>query len=124
MKKIFFMLCLSLATFNAFAGQLKPGGDELPLIYVDPITDPFDDHGRGPIEIPNVTHDGYTLYFWDDVEFTVNIKEEDGNGGEQVVFTTVVPASQTAVNLPTTLSGTYTIEVIRGNQTFAGVLEL
>ena len=124
MKKIFFMLCLSLATFNAFAGQLKPGGDELPLIYVAPEIDPKPDYGRGPIEVPNVTHDGYTLYFWDDVEFTVNIKEEDGNGGEQVVFTTVVPASQTAVNLPTTLCGTYTIEVIRGDQTFIGVITL
>jgi hypothetical protein len=119
MKKLFFIFSLMLVSFNAFAGDLQPVGDYLPLNYVDPYTNPQDGHGRGPVYIPTVTIDGYTLYLWDAADFTISIVDDE----EQVVYTTFVPADQTSVALPTTLSGSYTIEVIRGSQTFVGVIE-
>lgn len=119
MKKLFFIFSLMLVSFNAFAGDAQILGDNLPLTYVAPIIDPRDDYGRGPVDIPTVTIDGYTLYFWDAADFTISIVDDE----EQVVYTTFVPADQTSVALPTTLSGSYTIEVIRGSQTFVGVIE-
>ncbi len=120
MKKLFFILSLMLVSFNAFAGDVQIVGDNLTLTYVAPETDPFKPNGRDPVNIPTVTIDGYTLYFWDATDFTISIMDDD----EQVVYTTFVPANQTSVVLPTTLSGTYTIEVIRDSQTFVGVIVL
>ncbi len=70
--------------------------------------------------IPSVTLDGHTLYFWNAGDFTLYIKEEDG----EVAYSTFVPANQTAVVLPADLAGTYTIEVVRGSQSFIGEIEL
>lgn len=120
MKKLFFIFSLMLISFNAFAGDAQIVGESLPLNYVAPETDPFKPNGRGPVYIPSVTIDGYTLYFWDAADFTISIVDDE----EQVVYTTFVPANQTSVVLPTTLSGSYTIEVIRGSQTFVGVILL
>lgn len=123
MKKLFFIFSLMLVSFNAFAGDLQPVGDILPLTYVTPFTDPTHGQGRGPVYIPEVTIDGYTLYFWDATEFSVTIKQVGEDGAELVIYTTFVPANQTNVTLPTSLCGSYTIEVIRGSQTFVGVIE-
>ncbi len=120
MKKLFFILGLMLVSFSTFADDLLPVGDNLPLTYVAPFTDPTHGQGRGPVYVPRVTIDGYTLYFWDAADFTITIVDDE----EQVVYTTFVPANQTDVALPSTLSGTYTIEVIRGSQTFVGEIAL
>ena len=48
-----------------------------------------------------------------------DILDEDG----EVVFTTFVYI-EGGITLPSTLSGTYTIEVIRGSQTFVGEITL
>ena len=54
----------------------------------------------------------------------IYIKEEDEDGNEQVVYTTIVTANETSITLPTDLEGTYVIEVIRGEQCFVGEIEL
>lgn len=120
MKKFFFIFSLLLASFNTFAGEAQLVGENLTLTYVTPYTNPHNGHGRGPVYIPAVSIDGYSLYFWDATDFTISIVDDD----EQVVYTTFVPADETIVALPTSLSGTYTIEVIRGSQTFKGVISL
>ena len=77
-----------------------------------------------PIQPPTVSIDDHTLYFWDSCVFLIYIKEEDEDGNEQVVYTTIVTADETSITLPTDLEGTYTIEVIRGEQCFVGEIEL
>ena len=56
-----------------------------------------------PIQPPTVSIDDHTLYFWDSCAFLIYIKEEDEDGNEQVVYTTIV---------------------IRGEQCFIGEIEL
>ena len=121
MKKILFALSL-FAAINSFAGKTTgPNiGNAIPLTYMAPehnIKPPF---GRTPVHAPSASIDGYTLYLWDECDFTLSIKEENG----EVAYSTFVPATQTAVILPADLSGTYTIEVTRGEITFIGEIEL
>ena len=50
---------------------------------------------------------------------TIQILDEDGN----VVFSTYIYV-EGDIELPATLTDTYTIEVIRGSQTFVGEIDL
>lgn len=81
-------------------------------------------NGRAPIYAPSVSIDDHTLYFWDSCAFLIYIKEEDADGNEQVVYTTIVTADETSTILPSELVGNYIIEVIRGEQCFIGEIEL
>lgn len=118
MKKLFFMLCLTLAAISTYASDTL--AIHFPLIDTDPLAG----HGHAPVRPPHVSISDYTLFFWDACEFTLYIKEEDENGDTQVVYITYVPEDQTEVCLPSWLAGTYIIEVARGSQTFVGEIEL
>ena len=125
MKKLFLTLCLSLAALNTFAGARDSLMIGNPLILLfDGYTDPMHGNGRGPICAPSVSIDDHTLYFWDSCAFLIYIKEEDEDGNEQVVYTTIVTADETSTVLPSELVGNYVIEVIRGEQCFVGEIEL
>ncbi len=64
--------------------------------------------------------DGHTLTASDNtVGSTINIKDAD----DEVVFSTYVYI-EGDIALPVTLSGTYVIEVVRGDLTFIGEIEL
>ena len=91
----------------------------LQLNYEDPddMSDPFP---RSPILVPVLYLDGYTLTAGDNtLGSTIQLLDEDGT----VVFSTYVYI-EGDINLPTILSGTYTIRVIRGSQTFEGSISL
>ena len=78
------------------------------------------DHPRSPILVPVLYIDGYTLTASDyTLGSTIQLLDENDN----VVFSTYV-AIEGEINLPTTLSGTYTILVIRDDATFEGELEI
>ncbi|MBR1664618.1 MAG: hypothetical protein IJ699_00080 [Bacteroidaceae bacterium] len=128
MKKLFLTLCLSLAALNTFAGARDSLmiGNPLILLYDGPVsnTEPRPGYGRAPICAPSVSIDDHTLYFWDSCAFLIYIKEEDADGNEQVVYTTIVTADETSTILPSELVGNYIIEVIRGEQCFIGEIEL
>ena len=114
MKKYLIILLALLAatTINA----------EPELVPVRPVkTTPDDgDPARSPILTPVFYLDGYTLTAADNtLGSTVMLLDEDDN----VVFTTYV-SIEGDIQLPTTLSGTYTIEVVRGGITFIGEIEL
>ncbi len=117
MKKLFFFL---VALFTATAMNADPGdGVVIPL---NPIITTPNDGGlqRSPILVPVLSIDGYTLTAADGtLGSTINILDEDGD----VVFTTFVYI-EGDITLPSTLSGTYTIEVIRASQTFVGEITL
>ena len=104
----------------------KLQADSIPLPLQIVIDNPINNEGghRMPIQPPTVSIDDHTLYFWDSCAFLIYIKEEDEDGNEQVVYTTIVTADETSITLPTDLEGTYAIEVIRGEQCFVGEIEL
>ena len=116
-KKLFllFVALLAATTLNA------DPGDHNPVILNPMPLDPINgDHPRSPILTPVFYLDGYTLTAADNtIGCSVALKDEDDN----VVFSTYV-SIEGDIQLPTTLSGTYTIEVTRGDLTFVGEIEL
>lgn len=79
---------------------------------------------RTPIEAPEVGQTDHTLYFLDGTALVLNIYSVDEDGDETLEYTTAVSATTTEVQLPSTLSGTYIIEVIRDGLYFRGEIEL
>ena len=77
-------------------------------------------HPRTPAVEPVLYLNGYTLIAADNTAgTTIQLLDEN----DEVVFSTYV-AIEGDIQLPTTLSGTYTIEVISGSITFIGEIEL
>lgn len=126
MKKVFLSLYLFMAALNSpiSAAVNDSIGSKINLQFVLPYTDPRNPYGHAPVRAPQASIDDHTLYLWDARDFLVYIKEEDEDGNEQVVYSAFVSASETTVNLPADLYGTYIIEVIRGEQCFVGEIEL
>ena len=93
------------------------------LIRLAPIVNPHDNDGvpeRSPELVPVLYLDGYTLTASDNtVGSTIQLLDEDDN----VVFSTYVYI-EGDIALPTTLEGTFTIKVIRGDETFVGEIDL
>lgn len=118
MKKVLLMIvgALILST-SLWAKVLVPltvsiENDEQPLGNGNP---------RTPIEVPVVYIDDYTLTFETyHPDYTLIIKDEDGN----VVYSTTVFSTQTQVVLPSTLSGNYELQIIRGIYCFYGNISL
>ena len=102
----------------------EPNGNEIliriqfTLVDIDPQMN----HPR--TDPPQVGQTDHTLYFLDETAVTLNIYSEDEIGNETLEYTTAVPAITTEVQLPSTLSGTYIIEVVRDNLYFRGEIEL
>ena len=98
-------------------------------IYADPVQVPVrpiptspqeGENPRSPIDIPVFYLDGHTLTASSyTVGSTVQLLDENDN----VVYSTYIYI-EGDIQLPTSLSGTYTIEVTRGVQTFEGEIEL
>ena len=81
-------------------------------------------HPRNPIEAPQVEQSDHTLYFLDGTALVLNIYSVDEGGNETLEYTTAVSATTTEVQLPSTLAGTYIIEVVRDGMYFRGEIEL
>ena len=76
---------------------------------------------RTPMVMPEFYLDAHTLTGGSyTVGSTVVLKDEDG----EVVFTSYIYVEGDTIALPSTLAGTYTIEVTRGSLTFVGEIEL
>ena len=76
---------------------------------------------RGPIKPPMVYLEDMTLTFVaDHPEYVLYIKDED----EEVVYSAVVTSTETEVTLPSSLCGTYEIQLVMGNWMFTGWIEL
>jgi len=100
----------------------KPLENTIVLSLIDVYPDK--DHPRTPVYIPQVGQTGYTLYFHDATDFTVNLYSVDEDDELVLEYTTFVSAATESIVLPNYLSGTYVIEVIRGSQHFEGEIEL
>ena len=79
---------------------------------------------RTPVEVPQVGQTDHTLYFLDGVDLFLNIYSVDEGGDETLEYSTAVPATTTEVQLPSSLSGTYIIEVVCNGLYFRGEIEL
>jgi len=108
-----------LALFAATTLSAQSPGTPIPLQKV--IKTPPDDgpNPRSPELVPVLYLDGYTLTASDNtLGATIQLMDEDDN----VVFSTYVYV-EGDIALPTTLEGTFTIKVIRGDDTFVGEIE-
>ena len=94
----------------------------IPLTLSDIRPNPI--HPRTPIEIPEVGQTDHTLYFLDEIDLFLNIYSVDEGGDETLEYSTAVPATTTEVQLPSSLSGTYIIEVVCDGLCFRGEIEL
>ena len=113
-KKILFLV---MALFAATATYADPG----PIILTPIKTTPTNGGAsRSPILVPVLDIDGYTLTAGDNtLGSTIRLLDANDN----VVFSTYV-SIEGDIELPETLSGTYTIEVVFDNVTFVGEIEL
>lgn len=121
-KLFTFMMMLFAASLN-----VKAGGELLNLSIQNPIHN--DDntnegagaHPKSPVQIPEVYLDGHTLSFDADIEgCTVRLLDED----EYIVFTDFIEENQTSLVLPSTLTGTYELQIVSGNIIFYCEIEL
>jgi hypothetical protein len=94
----------------------------IPLTLADIQPNPI--HPRTPIEVPQVGQTDHTLYFLDEIDLFLNIYSVDEGGEETLEYSTAVPATTTEVQLPSSLSGTYIIEVVCDGLCFRGEIEL
>ena len=117
MKKETFILLLALLA--AMPIKADPSGFIVPLTDV-PTTPDNGGLQRSPILVPVLYLDGYTLTAGDNtLGATIQLLDGDDN----VVFSTFVYV-EGDIQLPITLSGTYTIQVVFDNITFEGEIEL
>jgi len=78
-------------------------------------------NSKTPILMPHLWQNGYLLDFHGThADYVLRIIDASNT----VVYMAVVPSLQTQVWLPTTLSGTYRIELISGNLLFYGYITL
>lgn len=104
---------------NARVALMPPPEVPLEVSKINP-TVPDDPH-KGPVQVPEVSLDGHTLYFFTPCDgCTLNIVDEN----DDVVYTLLIPCGTTSLALPSDLSGEYELQIIRGNYCFWGTITL
>ncbi len=118
---------LSILIFSMimyFTFPLNVRSNPTPIEVQVSIIDPTSQHGenpKSPILIPTISLEDHTLYFETPCDgCTLNIVDSN----DVVVYTLVIPTGATSLVLPSTLSGEFTIEIIRGNYLFYGTIDL
>ena len=112
------MALLPLSSLNVCAND--PSDIDLDVEVIDPNADQ-DPYNRNPITVPQISIDGYTLYFYTPCDGCVlRLSDENDN----VVYSTVIPTGAATLILPSYLSGIYKIEIIQGFYCFWGYIEL
>ena len=114
---------LLLFLFGAFIFSTSVSAQALVPLNVSIIDEQSGGNGfpKTPMLAPKVYIDDYTLLFEaNHPDYVLNIKDENDN----VVYSTVVSSTQTQVVLPSTLSGTYEIQLVVNNLQFKGWINL
>ena len=123
MKKLTITLITMMGVFLFTMPQMAKS-TSIPIALQSSIDNPTSQHGgnpKSPIMPPSVSLDDHTLYFDTPCDgCTLNIVDEN----DVVVYTLVIPTGTTSLVLPSTLSGDYTIQIIRGNYLFYGTINL
>jgi len=122
MKKNYFIILMMLAALPMFSLRVNATLIQIPLQveYDDPSHDQ-DNPNRGPVLIPEVSIDEYTLYFYTPcVGCILRVVNELG----VAEYTTVIPVDADELVLPSYLSGDYELQIIRDNWCFYGGITL
>lgn len=121
MKKKRFLIVSCLAAMLSFTSvnvYADPEDIVLHAGYEDPN---YGDDGlqRSPILVPEVSLDGYIIFFNTPCDgCTLRLVDANNN----VVYSTVIPTGSTCLVLPSSLSGEYEIQIIQGNLCFWGYI--
>ena len=121
-KKSFLMISLltAMLSLTSVSVYADPTDILLQVEYVDPNYGDDGQH-RGPVFIPSISIDGYSLIFNTPCDgCTLRLLDEDG----YVVYTTVIPNGSTNLVLPSYLSGDYQIELVMGYWLFRGWINI
>ncbi len=122
MKKNYFILLMMLAALPMFSLRVNATLIQIPLQveYDDPSHDQ-DNPNRGPVLVPEVSIEDYTLYFDTPCDGCIlRVVNELG----VVEYTTVIPVGADELVLPSYLSGDYELQIIRDNWCFYGDITL
>lgn len=114
MTKKHFLLTLALATMLPLQQlQAEPIILNLQVRIEDPINN--DGGHRTPVLPPVIGIEDYTLYFNTPCD-GCELRVVDGDG--VVVYSTIIPISSSSLDLPSSLSGNYELQIISGNYCF------
>ena len=124
MKKLFSIVALMFTMSLATVYLTAAGTEEQPVPLAVKQTKPTGGHNplpKSPTEIPEVYLSGNVLTFDAALEgCTVQLLDED----ETLVFFDSIEENQTSLVLPSYLSGTYELQIIRGSIMFYAFIEL
>ena len=124
MTKGFVSFLIAGCSMTASAQNLPPtNGDQINLSVsiVDPYGDLGHGHPKGPVRPPYVTLDDHTLYIWSQHGgYTLTLLDDN----DTVVYQTYVAAGMQFADLPSTLSGSYTLQLSNDTYLFTGFVNL
>lgn len=119
-KKTLLIMTLIMAMLSLSNVRVSAAPEDVPLGYNDP-SDPHDNPQRGPVKVPKISIEDYTLYFNTPCDgYVLRLVDEFDN----VVYSTVIPVGATSLVLPSYLSGTYELQIITGYCCFFGDITL
>lgn len=123
MKRVTLLLCLVAGLLSANADEPEFSYD-MKIAFMCRIVNPEgmgNQIPRTPIQPPTVYLCDHTLYICSDGrDFDLQVVASD----ETVVYSTYVPSSTTEVQLPSTLSGDYHLQLFNGEYVFIGEIAL
>jgi len=124
-KRLLLIVIQSFFLLTSNSLKASSANDDGLLVPLDvEVVDPT--HGSGtvprtPILVPTASLDGNTFYINSGhADFVVQLLDEDDN----VVYQTVMPSDVSSIVLPSTLSGTYQIQLLWGDWMFYGWINL
>ena len=122
MKQKFYaiIVMLSMTMLSSSVNAMRMDVVDMQISFIDPSLENLS-HPKSPVVPPSISLDDHTLYFDTPCDgCTLNIVDENN----LVVYTMVIPSGTTSLVLPSTLSGKYELQLIRGNYLFWGVITL
>lgn len=121
MKRLFYLFMM-IAALSLPATSYADGDAPVPL-KVKPINPGSANNppAKGPILIPAVYQNGNVLTFDETLEgATIQLLDEE----DAVVFSHFIEENEDSLTFPSTLTGTYELQIIRGALTFYCYIEL
>ena len=84
-------------------------------------TGPIKPIKRSPVKAPTLSLDDHTLYFITSCDgCTLQLLNEAGD----VEYSIVIPENTSTITLPSSFSGEYELQIVRGQYCFFGLIEL
>lgn len=122
MKKKCLCLIACLLTVTFMFAQTGGGNNNTPIPFkVVKTSSQQNQPSKSSVQIPEVYLDGHTLSFDAAIEgCEVRLLDEN----EDVVFSDFIEGNQTSLLLPSTLAGTFELQIVQGNIIFYCEIEL